>query len=62
MRDRLRVRRPFVLAGGLDASNVGTAIRAARPFAVDVATGVESSPGIKDPSKLAAFVEEVRRA
>jgi indole-3-glycerol phosphate synthase/phosphoribosylanthranilate isomerase len=59
---RLRVRRPFVLAGGLDASNVGDAIRAARPFAVDVASGVESSPGIKDRAKLAAFVDEVRRA
>ena len=58
---RLRVRRPFVLAGGLDASNVAAAIRAARPFAVDVATGVEISPGIKDPARLAAFVEEVRR-
>ncbi len=58
---RLRVRRPFVLAGGLDAANVRAAIRAAHPFAVDVATGVESSPGIKDRAKLAAFVEEVRR-
>jgi indole-3-glycerol phosphate synthase/phosphoribosylanthranilate isomerase len=58
---RLRVRRPFVLAGGLDATNVRAAIRAAHPFAVDVATGVETSPGIKDPAKLAAFVEEVRR-
>ncbi len=58
---RLRVRRPFVLAGGLDAANVRSAIRAAHPFAVDVATGVETSPGIKDPAKLKAFVEEVRR-
>lgn len=59
---RLRVRRPFVLAGGLDASNVAAAIRAAHPFAVDTASGVEVSRGIKDPAKLAAFVEEVRRA
>lgn len=58
---RLGVRRPFVLAGGLDASNVRAAIRAAYPFAVDVASGVEASPGLKDAAKIAAFVEEVRR-
>jgi len=58
----LGVRRPFVVAGGLTAANVGAAIRAARPFAVDVASGVESAPGIKDAVKIAAFVEEVRRA
>lgn len=57
---RLGVRRPFVLAGGLDASNVRAAIRAAHPFAVDVASGVEASAGVKDPAKIAAFVEEVR--
>ncbi|HQR66674.1 MAG TPA: hypothetical protein PLB02_04710 [Thermoanaerobaculia bacterium] len=57
----LGLRRPFVLAGGLRPGNVGDAIRAARPFAVDTASGVESSPGIKDAAKIAAFVEEVRR-
>ena len=58
----LGVRRPFVVAGGLTAANVGAAIRAARPFAVDVASGVEAAPGVKDAAKIAAFVEEVRRA
>jgi len=58
----LGVRRPFVVAGGLRADNVGDAIRAAYPFAVDTASGVESAPGIKSAAKIAAFVEEVRRA
>lgn len=51
---------PLILAGGLHAGNVGEAIRTARPWAVDVASGVESAPGIKDPEKLAAFVAAVR--
>lgn len=51
---------PLILAGGLDAANVGGAIRMARPWAVDVASGVESAPGIKDPGKLSAFVRAVR--
>lgn len=53
---------PLILAGGLHAGNVGTAIRAARPWAVDVASGVESAPGIKDATKLTAFVAAVRAA
>lgn len=51
---------PLILAGGLDAANVSDAIRIAQPWAVDVASGVESAPGIKDPDKLAAFVRAVR--
>ena len=51
----------IMLAGGLTPENVGAAIRAVRPYAVDVASGVESKPGKKDHSKLQAFVEEVRR-
>jgi phosphoribosylanthranilate isomerase len=46
----------LVLAGGLTAENVAAAIAAVRPAAVDVASGVESSPGRKDPAKLAAFI------
>jgi phosphoribosylanthranilate isomerase len=53
---------PLILAGGLHAGNVEAAIREARPWAVDVASGVESAPGIKDPQKLAAFIQAVRMA
>lgn len=52
---------PLILAGGLHAGNVADAIRIARPWAVDVASGIESSPGIKDAVKLAAFIGVVRR-
>lgn len=53
---------PVVLAGGLYAGNVGVAIRAARPWAVDVASGVESAPGKKDAVKLRDFMAAVRAA
>jgi phosphoribosylanthranilate isomerase len=54
--------RPVFLAGGLTPGNVGQAIRAARPFAVDVSSGIESAPGVKDGEKMQHFVDEVRRA
>jgi phosphoribosylanthranilate isomerase len=54
--------RPLILSGGLDRSNVGKAIRAVRPWGVDVSSGVESAKGIKDAAKMAAFVSEVRNA
>lgn len=53
--------RRMVLAGGLDPRNVGAAIAAVDPWAVDVASGVEAAPGIKDAAKITAFVEAVRR-
>lgn len=55
-------RRPVVLAGGLTPDNVGRAIDAVRPYAVDVSSGVEAAPGIKDRARIAAFIEAVRRA
>ena len=51
-----------ILAGGLTPENVGEAIRVVRPYAVDVASGVESRPGRKDPAKLKSFFDEVHRA
>jgi phosphoribosylanthranilate isomerase len=52
----------LVLSGGLTADNVGDAVRRVRPVAVDVSSGVEASKGIKDHSKIAAFVAAVRKA
>lgn len=52
----------LVLSGGLTADNIGDAIRRVRPVAVDVSSGVEAGKGIKDHSKIAAFVAAVRKA
>ena len=51
---------PVVLAGGLDVENVAKAIRAVKPYAVDVSSGVESEAGIKDAGQMTAFMNKVR--
>ena len=51
---------PIILAGGLNAENVSTAIAAVHPYAVDVSSGVESSPGIKSVSEMVEFVTRVK--
>jgi len=59
---RRRSKVPLILAGGLRPDNVAAALAAARPFAVDVASGVESAPGIKDHALMAEFAERARAA
>ncbi len=54
-----RSKTPFLLSGGLTPDNVGEAIAAAHPWGVDVASGTEASPGVKDPEKLEAFFAAV---
>lgn len=53
--------RPFFLAGGLTPDNAADAIAAARPFAIDLSSGIERAPGIKDPEKMKRLFEEIQR-
>ncbi len=53
---------PVILAGGLNPGNVADAIRSVRPYAVDVASGVEARPGVKDPARVAGFIRAARGA
>jgi phosphoribosylanthranilate isomerase len=57
-----RPRRPWLLSGGLDATNVGEAISFSGARAVDVSSGVENAPGVKDPERIKAFIDAALEA
>ena len=59
---RRRSKLPLILSGGLTADNVSQGVAAVEPYAVDVASGVEASPGVKDPAKVTALTRAVEHA
>ena len=58
--EQAELKQPFMLSGGLDARNIAEAIRITRTGGVDVSSGVERSPGIKDPEMIRAFIRAAR--
>ncbi|MCI0600581.1 MAG: phosphoribosylanthranilate isomerase [Beijerinckiaceae bacterium] len=58
----IKTNKPWLLAGGLDAGNVGEALARTRAPGVDVSSGVEGAPGVKDPRKIAGFIAKAREA
>jgi len=60
--ENLQTKLPFMLSGGLDAANVAEALRITRAGGVDVSSGVERAPGVKDPDKIRAFIRAARAA
>jgi phosphoribosylanthranilate isomerase len=60
--ENLDLKLPFMLSGGLDAGNVAEALRITGAPGVDVSSGVESAPGVKDPDKIRAFIRAAREA
>jgi len=58
----LDLEKPFMVSGGLDPSNVGQAIAISHTAGVDVSSGVETAPGVKDPAKIRSFIEAARAA
>jgi phosphoribosylanthranilate isomerase len=58
--ENLDLKRPFMVSGGLDAGNVAEAVRVSRACGVDVSSGVEGAPGVKDPEMIRAFIRAAR--
>ena len=55
------ISQPLIIAGGLEPENVGSAVTQLSPYAVDVSSGIESSPGLKDPEKMTEFMQNIRQ-